>query len=67
MESNITKYTKPAIVIALVVNTIVLIFLDSFSDTFNVEESWISLVEVVLITVIAAYFGSKTLEKIKKQ
>ena len=33
---------------------------------FEVSENWIGLLELVLITVIGAYFGGRSFEKIKK-
>ena len=65
MDSNLTKCIRPSILITLVVNTLVLIYLDSFSESFNVRESWVSLLEIILITVIGAYFGGRSFEKIK--
>ena len=65
MDNNLTKYIRPSVLITLVVNTIVLIYLDSFSESFNVRESWVSLLEIILITVIGAYFGGRSFEKIK--
>tara|TARA_R110000851_G_scaffold290822_1_gene445155 strand:- start:237 stop:449 length:213 start_codon:yes stop_codon:yes gene_type:complete len=65
MDNKLTKYIRPSVLITLVVNTIVLIYLDSFSESFNVRESWVSLLEIILITVIGAYFGGRSFEKIK--
>ncbi len=65
MDSKLTKCIRPSILITLVVNTLVLIYLDSFSESFTVRESWVSLLEVILITVIGAYFGGRSFEKIK--
>ena len=65
MDNKLTKYIRPSVLITLVVNTIALIYLDSFSESFEVRESWISLLEIILITVIGAYFGGRSFEKIK--
>ncbi len=65
MENKFTKYIRPSILITLVINTIVLIYLDSYSESFNVKENWINLLEISLITVIGAYFGGRSFEKIK--
>ncbi len=64
MENKFTKYIRPSILITLVINTIVLIYLDSYSESFNVKENWINLLEISLITVIGAYFGGRSFEKI---
>jgi len=38
---------------------------DMQSDSwFQVEDKWVDLLQIVLITVIGAYFGSRGLEKI---
>ena len=64
MENKFTKYIRPSILITLVINTIVLIYLDSYSESFNVKENWVNLLEISLITVIGAYFGGRSFEKI---
>jgi len=64
MENKFTKYIRPSILITLVINTIALIYLDSYSESFNVKENWINLLEISLITVIGAYFGGRSFEKI---
>jgi hypothetical protein len=33
---------------------------------FNVEDKWVDLLQLVLITVIGAYFGGRSIEKVKK-
>jgi len=51
----------------LVVSTTLLIFIDAGVITFNVDEQWVDLLQIVLITCIGAYFGSRGLEKINKK
>ena len=34
--------------------------------SFEVKSSWVDLLQLVLITVIGAYFGGRSLEKVKK-
>ena len=41
-------------------------FIDSGSIAFEVEEKWTDLLQIVLITVIGAYFGGRSIEKVKK-
>jgi len=50
----------------LVVATVLLIFIDAGTITFKVEDKWTDLLQLVLITVIGAYFGGRSLEKVKK-
>jgi len=52
--------------IFLVVSTVLIIFIDAGAITFEVKSSWIDLLQLVLITVIGAYFGGRSLEKVKK-
>ena len=51
--------------IFLVVATVLLIFVDAGAIKFAVKESWVDLLQLVLITVIGAYFGGRSVEKIK--
>jgi hypothetical protein len=44
-----------------------LIFIDAGAVTFTVEEKWTDLLQLVLITVIGAYFGGRSVEKFKKK
>jgi hypothetical protein len=46
--------------------TMIMIFIDAGAIKFNVEEKWTELLQMVLITVIGAYFGGRSFEKIKK-
>ena len=40
-----------------------MVFVDSGNINFVVEDKWVDLLQLVLITVIGAYFGGRTLEK----
>ena len=42
------------------------IFDDAGALEFEVKSSWVDLLQLVLITVIGAYFGGRSLEKVKK-
>jgi hypothetical protein len=65
-DSWLSKNVRPSVLIFLVVSTVLMIFIDAGAITFNVEEKWTSLLQIVLITVIGAYFGGRSLEKTKK-
>lgn len=58
---------RPLTLAFLIIATVLLVFIDSGTIDFNVEERWISLIELCNITCIGAYFGSRGLEKIKKK
>ena len=65
-DSWLSKNVRPIILIFLVVSTVLMIFIDAGVIAFNVEEKWTDLLQVVLITVIGAYFGGRSIEKTKK-
>ena len=66
MQGNwLTKSIRPLVLAWLVVATTLLIFIDAGAIDFIVEDKWVDLLQIVLITVIGAYFGSRGLEKIK--
>ncbi len=62
----LTKSVRPLTLIFLVVSTVIMVFIDSGFITFDVEEKWTDLLQLVLITVIGAYFGGRSIEKVKK-
>ena len=65
-DSWLSKNVRPAVLIFLVVSTVLMIFIDAGSINFVVEPKWTDLLQLVLITVIGAYFGGRSLEKVKK-
>ena len=66
-DSWLSKNVRPLVLIFLIVCTMLLIFIDAGALNFEVKSSWVDLLQLVLITVIGAYFGGRTLEKkIKK-
>ena len=62
----LTKSVRPLTLIFLVVSTVVMVFIDSGFIAFDVEEKWTDLLQLTLITVIGAYFGGRSIEKVKK-
>ena len=65
-DSWLSKNVRPLVLIFLVVCTVLMIFIDAGSIKFVVEEKWTDLLQLVLITVIGAYFGGRSFEKRKK-
>jgi hypothetical protein len=65
-DSWLSKNVRPMILIFLVVSTVLMIFIDAGTIQFVVEEKWTDLLQLVLITVIGAYFGGRSFEKRKK-
>jgi hypothetical protein len=65
-DSWLAKNVRPLTLVFLVISTVLLIFIDAGAINFVVEDKWTDLLQLVLITVIGAYFGGRSLEKIKK-
>jgi len=65
-DSWLSKNVRPLVMIFLIVCTMLLIFIDAGAINFEVKSSWVDLLQLVLITVIGAYFGGRSLEKVKK-
>jgi len=65
-DSWLSKNIRPLVLIFLVICTMLLIFIDAGYLKFNVKDSYVDLLQLVLITVIGAYFGGRSLEKVKK-
>ena len=66
-DSWLSKNVRPMVLIFLIVCTMLLIFIDAGAISFQVEEKWTDLLQLVLITVIGAYFGGRSIEKVKKK
>ena len=65
-DSWLSKNVRPLVMIFLIVCTMLLIFIDAGAINFEVKSTWVDLLQLVLITVIGAYFGGRSLEKVKK-
>ena len=63
-DSWLSKNVRPMVLIFLVISTVILIFIDAGVIDFKVEDKWTDLLQLVLITVIGAYFGGRSLEKV---
>jgi hypothetical protein len=65
-DSWLSKNIRPLVLAFLVISTVLLIFIDAGAINFVVEQKWTDLLQLVLITVIGAYFGGRSFEKVKK-
>ena len=65
-DSWLSKNVRPLVLIFLIVCTMLLIFIDAGALKFEVKSRWVDLLQLVLITVIGAYFGGRSFEKVKK-
>ena len=66
-DSWLSKNVRPLVLIFLVVSTVLMIFIDAGTIQFTVEQKWTDLLQLVLITVIGAYFGGRSFEKSKRK
>ena len=58
---------RPLTLAFLVVSTVLLIFIEGGAIDFQVKDNWIDLLQLVLITVIGAYFGGRSMEKARNK
>ena len=42
-----------------------LIFIDAGFISFDVESKWVDLLQLTVITIVASYFGGRSVEKLK--
>ena len=63
----LTRSVRPFVLVFLIISTVLMVFIDSGSIAFEVEDKWTDLLQIVLITVIGAYFGGRSVEKIRKK
>ena len=63
----LTRSVRPLVLVFLIFTTVLMVFIDSGSINFNVEQKWTDLLQLVLITVIGAYFGGRSIEKVRKK
>ena len=59
----LTRSVRPLVLIFLILSTVIMVFVDSGSINFNVEQKWTDLLQLVLMTTIGAYFGGRSVEK----
>ena len=64
-SSWLAKNVRPLTLLITISLTLLMIFIDSGSIKFNVDDEWKSLLQLVLITIIGAYFGGRSFEKVK--
>ena len=59
----LSRNIRPLVLAFLVVSTIIMVFIDAGALSFDVKDTWVDLLQLVLITVIGAYFGGRSFEK----
>jgi len=64
-EDTLAKRVRPASLLYLLLFMTVIILGDSITQLdFEVKESYVQLIETLLVTVFVAYFGSRGIEKV---
>ena len=66
-DVKLAKYIRPVTLIALMVMFMVTMVLDSLDQLpFNVKDSYVSLLEILMLTSFGAYFAGRTIENSRK-
>ena len=65
-DVKIAKIIRPATMIALMLFFMIVMIWDGVDEKFMPEESYISLLEILMLTVFGAYFAGRTIEKTRR-
>jgi len=65
-SSWLAKNVRPMVLIFLVVSTVLMVFIDAGLIAFDLKDSHTDLLQMILLTTIGAYFGGRSIEKVKK-
>ena len=64
---KLAKYIRPVTLIALMLMFMGTMVMDSLDNLpFNVKDSYVSLLEILMLTSFGAYFAGRTIEKSRK-
>jgi hypothetical protein len=65
-DVKLAKVIRPAVLIVLMVFFMGVMIWDGLDNEFMPRESYISLLEILMLTVFGAYFAGRTIEKTRK-
>lgn len=66
-DIKLAKLIRPVMLIVLITVFVVTMVFDSLDNQpFNVKESYVSLLEILMLTVFGAYFAGRTVEKTRR-
>ena len=66
-DGKLAKYIRPVTLIALMLMFMGTMVMDSLDNLpFNVKDSYVSLLEILMLTSFGAYFAGRTIEKSRK-
>ena len=64
-DDTLAKRVRPASLVYLLLFMTIIVLADSVGTLdFDVKESYVNLIETLLVTVFVAYFGSRGIEKV---
>ncbi len=66
-DVKLAKLIRPVTLIALMGMFMITMFIDSMDNVpFNVKDSYVDLLQILMLTAFGAYFAGRTIEKAKK-
>ena len=66
-DVKLAKLIRPVTLIALMSMFMITMFIDSMDNVaFNVKDSYVDLLQILMLTAFGAYFAGRTIEKAKK-
>lgn len=66
-DIRLAKLIRPVMLIVLITVFVATMVFDSLDNQpFNVKESYVSLLEILMLTVFGAYFAGRTVEKTRR-
>lgn len=65
-DVKLAKVIRPSIMIALLIFFMAMMVWDGVDSEFMPPESYVSLLEILMLTVFGAYFAGRTIEKTRK-
>lgn len=65
-DAKIAKVIRPATMIVLMAFFMTVMIWDGMDESFMPRESYISLLEILMLTVFGAYFAGRTIEKTRR-
>lgn len=66
-DSWMAKNIRPAVLIYLLMLLTAFVVCDSLDIRFTIKDNWIDLLQLLMTTAFAAYFGGRTFEKLRKK
>ena len=66
-DSWLSKNVRPMTLIFVLACTMLLIFIDAGFISFDVESKWVDLLQLTVLTIVASYFGGRSIEKVRNK